>query len=89
MPLLLPYPPFTSPANKDTAEVERTILRIILLSASATRAKLPSEETLTPEGDKKRAFVPRPLLVAGTPSPADKITKNKSSERMVNLLCGE
>jgi hypothetical protein len=82
-PLLLPYPLLTSPANKETAEVERTILRIMWFLLSATRAKLPSEEILTPVGKKKLAMVPMPLLLpyARLLSPA--INETEEVDRMI------
>jgi hypothetical protein len=60
---LVPVPsakPLVEPAKVVTEDVERLILRILLLLVSATRAKTPSAEILTPPGEENLELVPVP-----------------------------
>jgi hypothetical protein len=60
---VIPVPspePLVEPAKVVTEEVERAIMRILALFESATRAKTPFAEIVTPPGEENFELVPIP-----------------------------
>jgi hypothetical protein len=76
VPMPLAAPAVPEPATRVTTFVDNTSLRIMLSLRSAISAKvLAILERDTPPGLLNRAFVPTPLVLPVTPSPARVVTR--------------